>query len=133
MGEPDLNAWALQYGPVRLRRRISPLAKAVAQRLSRHRDTGPGPLDGDAEVEALVELWAVGLLSASVLQQIGAAAHIAAPRPQMEVLARLGHFGRYTNNISRDLRGHLRLNTNDLPEPYVIKIDVESDVESSWR
>ena len=52
-----------------------------------------GPLEGDAECDVLVELWSLGLLNAKMLRDIGRAAMISAPRPQMGHLASLtdGH------------------------------------------
>ena len=49
-----------------------------------------GPLHGDPEVDLLLELWALGIISGPTLQQIGKAANAAAPRPQVETLSRLG-------------------------------------------
>ena len=66
--------------------------------------------DGDAEVELLVELWALGLVSATTLQAIGAAAVVAAPRPQMRALAQLGAEGVHRNNCHRDLQRKLGVN-----------------------
>ena len=52
----------------------------------RPEDLRPGPLDGDDEVDTLLELWAMGLLSATLLQNIAASACNVAPRPQMTAL-----------------------------------------------
>ena len=49
-----------------------------------------GPLDGDAEVDVLLELWALGLMSVVLLQTIAAAACKVAPRPAMATLAKIG-------------------------------------------
>ena len=65
--------------------------------------TPQGPLEGDAEVDVLLELWALGILSASMVQYIAAAANKAAPRPQMATLAGLGTHGAWKANIHRDL------------------------------
>eukprot|EP00969_Alexandrium_andersonii_P089838 3967012-Alexandrium_andersonii.AAC.1 len=61
------------------------------------------PLEGDPEVDLLTELWAPGLISATTLQQIGAAANSVAPRAQVAALASLGTQGTHTANIHRDL------------------------------
>ena len=75
---------------------------------------GRGPLDGDDEVDALIELWALGLISATVLQMIVAAACNVAPRPQMQVLKALGTSGIHANNAHRDLERKLNLGRLDL-------------------
>ena len=41
-----------------------------------------GPLDGEKEVELLIELWALGLVAARTIRDIAVAAHLVAPRPQ---------------------------------------------------
>ena len=74
---------------------------------------GRGPLDGDDEVDALIELWALGLISATVLQMIAAAACNVAPRPQMQVLKALGTSGIHANNAHRDLERKLNLGRLD--------------------
>ena len=61
-------------------------------------------IDGDAEVDLLCELWAIGLLSSTLLQSIAAASVLAAPRPQMQTLARLGTSGRHGSNVHRGLQ-----------------------------
>ena len=65
--------------------------------------TQKGPLDGDPEVDTLLELWALGLLSAVVLQVIADAACKVAPRPPMQALANIGTKGDHKNNAHRDL------------------------------
>ena len=65
-------------------------------------------LDGDREVETLLELWALGLLSAVTLCTIAIAANISAPRPQMTALAGIGTQGTYSNNCHRDLARKLQ-------------------------
>ena len=78
---------------------------------------GAGPLDGDPEVDKLLELFALGLLSATTIRDIAGAAVQVAPRPQMNVLAALGTEGRHSNNIHRELSRKLMLNKLNLPEP----------------
>ena len=51
------------------------------------------PLDGDAEVHVLLELWSLGLMSVVLLQSIAAAACEVAPRPAMRNLAKIGAAG----------------------------------------
>ena len=68
----------------------------------------------------------MGAIPAHVLQQIGAAAVLVAPRPQMNCLAELGSYGRYRNKIAEQLRRRLRLSCNDLPEPFVLKLPMWS-------
>ena len=43
----------------------------------------PGPLDGDPEVDKLVELWSLGVITAKTVHEIAAAAVLVAPRPAM--------------------------------------------------
>ena len=77
MEQPNLWEWAARYGPARVRRNVlrsNPLARQVRNRLSR----GVCALDGDQEVELLVEMWAMGMIPASLCQCIGAAACAAA-------------------------------------------------------
>ena len=78
-----------------------------------------GPLDGDPEVETLTELWAAGVITALILQQIAFAACQVAPRPQMEVLSRLGYAGVHTGNAHRDLMVKLKMGNNKVPDPYL--------------
>ena len=81
-----------------------------------------GSLDGDAEVELLCELWALGVISARTLQRIGAAAMVTAPCPQMQALAGLGTAGEFENNITRDLKRKLHLSELLLPKPFQITV-----------
>ena len=68
-----------------------------------------GPLDGDEEVDTLLELWALGLLSATLLQVIAASACQVAPRPQMQILNHLGAQGSHLGNAHRDLERKLNM------------------------
>ena len=81
--------------------------------------TGPvrGPLDGDPEVDVLLELWSLGLLSAKLLKDIAKGAMLVAPRPAMQALASLGH-GHFHRGLSR----LLALGANDLPTPCLAKL-----------
>ena len=127
MSQPDLVEWALRSGPRALRTRLlaqGRLARAVRANQRERAIAGPGPLDGDPEVEALVELWSLGQISASVLQQIAQAAVQVSPRRQMQALASTGTGGQYPANITRDLRRHLQLNDCDLPEPYMVNVSL---------
>ena len=83
-----------------------------------------GPLDGDPEVETLVELWSVGLLSAVTLQQIAASSQKAAPREAMRHLAELGTSGARPGNVHRDLSRKLDLGRMDIPKPELIKLSL---------
>ena len=85
---------------------------------------GTGPLDGDAEVDVLLELWSVGLMSAILLQTVAIAACAVAPRPAMERLSRIGAAGNFTNNAHRDLQRLLNLGDLDafIPRPLVAKV-----------
>ena len=57
MERPDLNEWAVNFGPVRLRRRLL-LRRAVPQLADREAGARePGPLEGDPEAELLVDLF----------------------------------------------------------------------------
>ena len=109
-------------GGKRQRLRIAFRAQELGQPLGRARgsNAGGGSLDGDVEVDTLVELFALGLLSATTVREIAAAAIIVAPRPQMATLAALGTSGRHKNNILRDLTTKLNLNANNLPEPLLV-------------
>ena len=123
MSGPDLRLWALQHGPARRKRAaVAEACEGGGPERPAQRPRGAGPLDGDAEVELLCELWAIGSIPAHVLQQIGEAAVVSSPRPQMSALAALGSHGAYKGNITRDLRQLLHLGSNDMPEPYIIKV-----------
>ena len=95
----DLGAWALRYGPARVRRaamaRTAPYDQA---------DHGYAVLRSDAEAEMLTDLWSQGTLPAYCIQQIAASACQVASRPAMERLARIGNHGENTNNSTRDLK-----------------------------
>ena len=77
--------------------------------------SGDNLLD-DPEVECLVQLWALGLLSAKTLQAIAAASSRAAPRAPIESLAALGNGGRHGGNTHRDLDRRLRLGSCDVAQ-----------------
>eukprot|EP00969_Alexandrium_andersonii_P257024 11363374-Alexandrium_andersonii.AAC.1 len=81
-----------------------------------------GPLDGDPEVETLVELWSVGLLSAVTLQQIAASSQKAAPREAMRHLAELGTSGARPGNVHRDLCRKLDIGGMDIPKPELVTL-----------
>lgn len=112
----DVHDWARRFGPIRLRRRAQ-----IRRELGHLTDEpGQGPLQGDPEVELLIELWTMGVLPAYMLQRIGAAACLIAPRPQMRALANLGAEGRYPANAASQLRALLRLNDNKICEPLLV-------------
>ena len=80
-------------------------------------------LEDDAEVKCLLELWALGLLSAVLLQTIAASACQVAPRPAMRILAQLGGAGSAPGNAHRDLQRQLQLGTLDVKVAGVWSID----------
>ena len=86
--------------------------------------SGPrlGPLDGDPEVDVLIELWSLGVLSAKTLRTIATAAVKVAPRPAMCELASLseGHF-------HRDLSRKLKLGSNDIPVPIQVPLPLRDE------
>ena len=84
------------------------------------------PLFGDEEVDLLLELFALGLLPASTLQQICAAADRVASRPQTKLVASLGAQGRHANNVHRDLVTKLKLNQCDIAEADIIDIPMKA-------
>jgi len=83
-----------------------------------------GPLDGDAEVDVLLELWSLGLMSALLLQTIANAACKVAPRPAMERLSHIGSGGNVRGNAHRDLQRLLQLGRLDvyIPRPLITKV-----------
>ena len=85
-----------------------------------------GPLDGDDEVEALVELFALGIISSRTVQELASAAQRMAPRPQMATLAGLGVSGAIQRNIHRDLVRKLRLGSLQIAEPMLIPLPMMS-------
>ena len=88
-------------------------------------EAGPaGLLDDDPEIIVLLELWALGLIPASTLQQIGNASNIVAPRPAAAALAALGTHGAYKGNIHRDLMKQLQLTQDSLAKPLHVKLTV---------
>ena len=90
----------------------------------RPEDLRPGPLDGDDEVDTLLELWAMGLLSATLLQNIAASACNVAPRPQMTALKNLGSGGVHQGNAHRDLQRKLNMGNLDsfVATPLFVKL-----------
>ena len=62
-----------------------------------------GPLEGDPESRSPIELWGLGLLSATTLQHIGVVANRVASRPQVDALALLGTYGAYPASMHRVL------------------------------
>ena len=109
------------------------------QRLARAdaltRESGPsaaafpsrrGPLEGDEEVEMLVELFALGLMSATAVRDIAATAQRMAPRPQMEALASLGPighlFGQRASRFVSEAKARQceHSNTDDGPHAHVV-------------
>ena len=85
---------------------------------------GTGPLDGDAEVDVLLELWSLGLMSALLLQTIAQAACLVAPRPAMERLSHIGAEGNVRGNAHRDLQRLLHLGSLDtyIARPLITKV-----------
>ena len=61
-------------------------------------DLRPGHLDGDPEVDVLIEFWSLGVISAKTLQAIAAVAVLVAPSPAMNELASLSNV-----HLHRDL------------------------------
>ena len=139
MAAPNVLEWAEHYGPVRLRRNlmlgrhlIPQAAQRARQRLLRRQQDGPGPLDGDAEAEFLVELWAMGILPAHLVQQIAERSALVAPRPQISLLAAMGSEGRYPGNCTQQLRTYLRMNENAFSTAVACQgYDVEPYVAST--
>jgi hypothetical protein len=70
-------------------------------------------LDGDDEVDTLLELWALGLLSATLLQVIAASACNVAPRPQMQILSNIGSQVAHHGKAHRDLERKLNMGRLD--------------------
>ena len=97
-------------------------AQATRQPVGPLQDGPSGLLDGDPEVDVLLELWALGQISGPTLQQIGQAANAAAPRPQIQTLSRLGGGGDNPGSIHRDLERKLRLGANPLPPPLCVDL-----------
>ena len=82
-------------------------------------DVHQGPLDGDPEVDVLLELWSLGLLSATSLRAIGQGAMQVAPRACMRSLATLS-----AGHCHRDLARKLQLGLNDIPAPLLVELPV---------
>ena len=76
-------------------------------------------VDGDPEAELLVELWSLGLLSATLVQQIAAASNKAAYRPQIAALADCGGKGVHRGNIHRDFARKLGMEQTSVPSPLI--------------
>ena len=79
VGAGRLKRLASRGGKHQRLRRFREITQIVAEE-------NAGPLDGDGEVELLVELFGLGMVSANTLQQIGAAANLVAPRPQTQIV-----------------------------------------------
>lgn len=97
---------------------LSRLAKRIGNTLDVAEHSGM--LDGDPEVDVLLELCCLGLISAGSLQDMGHAAQFVAPRPQMRCLASLGTCGTHRNNVFRDLHAKLQLGNNDVADPMFV-------------
>ena len=109
--------------------RVARLAVAASLAASSHEPVLPevfrkGPLDGDAEVDILLELWSLGLLTAVLLQKIALAACTVAPRAPMTALADIGTHGAFQGNAHRDLQRMLNQGPLDLyiPPPWHVKL-----------
>ena len=72
------------------------------------------PLFGDPEVDVLLELWSLGLLTATMLVAIAEGAMKVAPREQMRILADLGF-----DNSHRNLVNKLNMESNPIPRTLV--------------
>ena len=104
-----------------------------AQSSAPEADVG-GLLEGDAELELLIELWALGLMAATALQMIAAAALQAKPRAPMSALASVGATGgnlenvltssanstHKTRNVNASIRAHNSSPTLDGRRPIYI-------------
>ena len=77
----------------------------------------PTFLASDPEVEILVELFTLGLLSVRLVREIAHCSNLAAPREPMAVLAGLGAGGAHVANAHRDLQRRLNMDAITLPEP----------------
>ena len=109
---------AIHGGGERQRLRRWALAKPLAKPLARPgRPSIEGPLDGDKEVELLIELWTLGLVAARTIRDIAAASHAMAPRPQTLALSIMGD-----NNLHRDLVRKLKLGALNLPQAYQVRL-----------
>ena len=78
-------------------------------------------------MDLLLELFALGLLSATAVRDICAAAHRMAPRPQTGVLAALGGSGRFAANVHRDLVRKLKLGSLQIAEPILVNLPMWSE------
>ena len=81
---------------------------------------GRGPLDGDPEVDKLIELWSLGVLAAKTLREIAAAAMLVAPRPAMGELASLS-----PGHEHRDLTRKLGVGQNNIPKPCMVTLPLK--------
>ena len=88
--------------------------------------TQHGPLEGDEEVELLIEYFALGILSAAAVRDICAASNRVSPRPQAEALASLGGSGSVRSNVHRDLVRKLKLGTINIAEPILVDLPMWS-------
>ena len=101
------------------------LARAASPGCAILSDAGNSmPLHGDPEVDVLLELWSLGLMSALTLQVIASAACKVAPRPNMEALASIGAAGGAPGNAHRDLERKLNRGLLDdyIPRPWNIEV-----------
>ena len=73
-----------------------------------------------------MELFALGILSATTIREIAAAAQKTAPRAHMATLAALGCTGEYKANIYRDLKAKLKLQTVKIAEPVLVSLPLWS-------
>ena len=106
----------LKGGKRQRSRRAHILALAGHSIIAQHYDSRQGPLDGDPEVDVLLELWSLGLITPKVLRDIAIAACLVAPRPQMKSLSTVHRY--------RDLSSKLSLGHNDIPKPMYVKINI---------
>ena len=85
-----------------------------------------GPVEGDAEVDLLMELFALGLMPATTVRDICAAAHAVAPRPQTGVMAHLGASGAHASNVYRDLVRKLNMGSIKVAAPIELELPMWS-------
>ena len=88
---------------------------------------GRGRATESIAANTLTELWAIGLISAPLIQVLAdafcreiAGVYNAVPTESMKRLARIGHFGIWTGNARRDLMRQCPLNKL-LPKPTYIR------------
>eukprot|EP00973_Karenia_brevis_P011751 1592051-Karenia_brevis.AAC.1 len=86
-------------------------------------------------VEALLYLWAWGVLSATVVQQLAKAAYDdGLQHPDVECLASLGTWGRNPNNCRRDLVDFKlnRIWLLDCVSPVKLPVSIKKTVIKAW-